>query len=96
MTDIADARSEIDAIDTAILDLLQKRNSAVVRIAENKYRNGIPVKNLERESIHLHDLRAVLLHVHDVVLREESASRRIEVLNFLYRITRYRELSGGS
>ena len=58
MTDIADARSEIDAIDTAILDLLQKRNSAVVRIAENKYRNGIPVKNLERESIHLHDLLA--------------------------------------
>ncbi len=58
MTDIAEARSKIDAIDTAILELLQKRNSAVVSIAENKYRNGIPVKNQERESLHLQELLA--------------------------------------
>ncbi len=56
MTDIAAARNEIDAIDTAILDLLRKRNSAVIKIAAGKYRDGAPVKNQERESAHLLEL----------------------------------------
>ena len=56
MTDIAAARNEIDAIDTAILDLLQKRNSAIIKIAAEKYRDGAPVKNQERESAHLLEL----------------------------------------
>ena len=60
MTDIAAARNEIDAIDTAILDLLQKRNSAIIKIAAEKYRDGTPVKNQERESAHLLELLKVL------------------------------------
>lgn len=49
MQDLSSIRSEIDAIDDAILDLYVRRLNTVSKVAETKRETGAPIYNPERE-----------------------------------------------
>lgn len=46
---IEDIRKEIDSIDGKLIELFSKRMSAVQKVAEIKFGEGLPIFNLERE-----------------------------------------------
>jgi monofunctional chorismate mutase len=49
MDDLKELRNEIDAIDEKIILLFEERMEAVLKIADYKKQNGIPILNEERE-----------------------------------------------
>ncbi len=56
MSDINKIREEIDLIDSKILELLEKRNSVILDVANYKFEHDLPIKNQEREDSHLKSL----------------------------------------
>ncbi len=49
MDDLAKLRKEIDLIDKDLIRLFEKRMNIVLKVAEYKRKNNIPILNKERE-----------------------------------------------
>ncbi|KEI02393.1 chorismate mutase [Clostridium botulinum] len=49
MDDLKELRKEIDSIDNKLICLFQKRMEAVLKVAEYKKKNNIPILNTSRE-----------------------------------------------
>ena len=49
MDDLKELRKEIDLIDNKLISLFQKRMEAVLKVAEYKKNNNLPILNTSRE-----------------------------------------------
>ncbi|KEI16819.1 chorismate mutase [Clostridium haemolyticum] len=49
MDDLKELREEIDLIDNKLISLFQKRMEAVLKVAEYKKNNNLPILNTSRE-----------------------------------------------
>lgn len=49
MRDINETRAEIDSIDDQIIELFKRRMDCAKDVAEYKYKNNIPILNVQRE-----------------------------------------------
>lgn len=50
MEDLKKLRDDIDSIDKELIELFQKRMETVLKVAEYKKKNNVPILNASREN----------------------------------------------